>query len=107
MDIPGLYHLFILWIGDGAGLPDATLHLHASLAVLLLVRAVTGRSLATFIPFAAVVVAESLNELPDVLRYGVQWGDTTSDMANTLFWPFVISLAVRGRPMVRRDRPTS
>ena len=103
----GLYHQFITWIGDGTGLPDAILHLHAGLAVLLLVRAATGRSLAKFIPFAAVVVAEGANELLDYLHYSMRWADTASDVANTLFWPFVISLAVRLRPMVRRDRPTS
>ena len=107
MNIPGLYHSFIIWIGDGTGLPDAILHLHAGLAVLLLTRATTGRSLATFIPFWAVVLAEAANETLDYLNYGMRWADTTSDVANTLFWPFVISLAVWIRPMVRRDRPTN
>lgn len=107
MDIPGLYHQFILWIGDGTGLPDAILHLHAGMAVLLLTRAVTGRSLATFIPFGAVILAEGANETLDYLQYGMRWADTLSDIGNTLFWPFVVSLAVRLRPMVRRDRPIS
>ncbi|MDP1028785.1 hypothetical protein Q5H91_16300 [Sphingomonas sp. KR1UV-12] len=105
MDIPALYHQFILWIGDGTGLPDAILHIHAGLAILLAVRVVTGRSLGTFIPFAVVVVAELGNETMDYLAYGMRWSDTLSDMANTWFWPFVISLAVRIRPMVLRDRP--
>lgn len=105
MNFPGLYHSIITWIGDGTGLPDAILHLHAGLAVLLLTRAITGRSLATFIPFWAVVVAEVGNETLDYLHYEMRWADTTSDVANTLFWPFVISLAVRMRPMARRDRP--
>ena len=104
MDIPGLYHAFIIWIGDGTGLSDAILHLHAGLAVLLLTRAITGRSLATFIPFWAVVVAEGGNETLDYLHYGLRWADTLSDIGNTLFWPLVISLAVRVRPMVARDR---
>ena len=107
MDIPGLYHELILWIGDGTGLPDTILHLHAGLAVLLLTRAITGRSLATFIPFAAVVLAEGANELLDYLHYGIRWADTLSDIGNTLFWPLVISLSVRMRPMAARDRPVS
>jgi hypothetical protein len=107
MDIPGLYHSFILWIGDGTGLPDAILHLHAGLAVLLLTRAITGRSLATFIPFWAVVLAEGANETLDYLQYGIRWADTLADIGNTVFWPFVISLAVRLRPMAARDRPMS
>lgn len=105
MTIPALYHSLILWIGDGTGLPDAILHIHAGLAILLLTRLVSGRSLATFIPFAVVVVAELGNEVMDYLAYGMRWGDTLADIANTLFWPFVISLAVRLRPMALRDHP--
>lgn len=104
MDFPAYYHSWIDWIGDGTGLPDAILHLHAGLAVLLLTRLVSGRSLATFIPFAAVVVAEAANEIMDYLLYGMRWEDTLADIANTLFWPLVISLGVRLRPMAARDR---
>jgi hypothetical protein len=105
MNLPALYHEWILWIGDGTGLPDAILHIHAGLAVLLLVRFVSGRSLATFIPFAAVVLAEFGNETMDYLAYGMRWADTLSDIGNTFFWPFVISLGVRLRPMALRDHP--
>ena len=105
MTLPELYHSWILWIGDGTGLPDAILHIHAGLAILLLVRLVTRRSLGTFIPFAAVAIAEFGNELMDYLTYGIRWADTLSDLGNTFFWPFVISLGVRLLPMARRDRP--
>lgn len=107
MDIPGLYHSWILWIGDGTGLPDAILHIHAGLAILLLVRIVSKRSLGSFIPFAVVLVAELGNELLDYLHYDMRWADTLADIGNTLFWPFVISLGVRWRPMVLRDHPHS
>lgn len=89
MNLPTRYHAWILWVGDGTGLPDAILHIHAGLAILLLVRVVTGRSLATFIPFGAVVAAELTNELMDYLVYGIRWADTLADVGNTL------SLAVR------------
>lgn len=105
MDIPQIYRGWILWIGDGTGLPDAILHIHAGMAILLLVRLLSKRSLATFIPFAVVVLAEFGNELLDYLAYGMRWGDTLRDIANTLFWPFVISLAVRLRPMRLKDHP--
>lgn len=105
MDIPALYHSWILWIGDGTGLPDAILHIHAGMAILLLVRLASGRSLATFIPFAVVVAAELGNEVMDYLAYGLRVADTLADIGNTLFWPFVISLAVRLRPMAIRDHP--
>jgi hypothetical protein len=103
MKLPDYYHSWIIWIGDGTGLPDAILHIHAGLAVLLLARLVSGRSLGTFIPFAAVVLAEAGNEMMDYLVYGMRWHDTLADVANTLFWPLVISLAVRLRPMAARD----
>ena len=105
MNLPQIYHDWILWIGDGTGLPDAILHIHAGLAILLLVRVVTGRSLATFIPLVVVVVAELGNEVMDFLVYGLRWADTLTDVANTLFWPFVISLGVCLRPMRLRDHP--
>jgi hypothetical protein len=104
MKIPALYHSIILWIGDGTGLPDAILHIHAGLIILMLVRLVSGRSLGTFIPFSAVIIAEFGNEFLDYLAYGLRWADTLSDLGNTLFWPLVISLGVRLRPMTHRDR---
>lgn len=103
-DLPGLYHRFILWIGDGTGLSDALLHIHAGMAVLVIARVATGRSLATFIPFAFVLAAEFANELLDYLHYGWRWHDTMLDVVNTLLWPLVISLGVRWRPMIVRDR---
>ena len=99
MDFPERYHRFTLWIGDGTGLPDAILHIHAGLAILLAVRLVTRRSLGTFLPFAAVVLAEGANEVLDYLAYGLRLEDTVSDVVNTLFWPFVLSLGVRLRPL--------
>lgn len=105
MDFPKLYHSWILWIGDGTGLPDAILHIHAGLAILLLVRIVSRRSLATFVPFAVVVAAELGNETMDYLSYGLRMSDTLADLGNTLFWPLVISLGVRLRPMVLRVHP--
>lgn len=107
MNFVALYHDSINWIGDGTGLPDAILHIHAGLAVLLFVRLVTKRSLGTFIPFAIVVAAEFGNEVMDYLAYGMRVADTLSDIANTFFWPFVISLGVRLRPMILDDHPHS
>lgn len=104
MNLPQAYHSVILWIGDGTGLPDAILHIHAGMIILMLVRLISRRSLGTFIPFAFVVVAELGNETLDYLNYGMRWADTLSDVGNTLFWPLIISLGVRLRPMTARDR---
>ena len=74
MDIPALYHSVILWIGDGTGLPDAILRIHAGLIILMLVRLVSGRSLGTLIPLLVVVLAELGNETLDYLNYGASLG---------------------------------
>lgn len=95
----------VAWIGDGTGLPDAMLHVHAGMAVLLIARLASGRSLGTFVPLGAVMLAEAANELLDRITYhSWRWPDTLADIANTLFWPAVICLAVRLRPMALIDR---
>lgn len=102
---PHLYQRFILWIGDGTGLPDTVLHIHAGLAVLMLARLVTRRSLGSFIPLSVVVVAELLNEVMDRLVYGSwRWPDTLGDIANTLWWPTAICIGIRLRPMIGRRK---
>ena len=98
MSISHTYHHLITWIGDGTGAPDSLLHVHAGMAVLLLARLATGRSLATPIPFAVVCLAELANEILDRLHNGSWlWGDTALDVLNTLFWPFVLMIGLRAR----------
>ena len=99
--IPELYHTFIDWIGDGTGLPDTILHIHAGMAVLMVARIVTRRSLGSFVPWSFVAAAEAFNEIMDRLNFGSwRWADTTTDIVNTLFWPTVICLGIRLRPML-------
>lgn len=98
MNIPIQYHNLTLWIADATGLSDAELHLHAGLAVLLVARFISGYSIGTFIPFFFVVFAEASNEILDYLAYGWRAKDVYLDILNTLFWPFIISLAARLRP---------
>ncbi|GGE02985.1 hypothetical protein GCM10011515_23240 [Tsuneonella deserti] len=98
MSIADLYHRFILWIGDGTGASDSLLHVHAGMAVLLAARLVTGRSLATPLPFLVVCIAELANEVLDRAYSGTWlWGDTSLDILNTLFWPFVLMVGLRAR----------
>jgi len=102
-DAPAFYARFILWLGDGTGLSDTVLHIHAGMAVLMLARIVTRRSLGSLVPLSVVVVAELFNEVMDRLHYGSwRWSDTLGDIANTLFWPLAICLAIRLRPMIER-----
>jgi hypothetical protein len=98
MNIPALYQKVISAIGDGTGASDSLLHVHAGLAILFLARLVTRRSLATPVPFLVVVAAEAANEVMDRLTYG-SWRmeDTSLDILNTLFWPFVLMVGLRWR----------
>jgi hypothetical protein len=96
MDIPALYARLIDAIGDGTGMADSLLHVHAGMAVLILTRILTRRSLATPIPLLMVVAAEAANEILDRLNYGSwRWGDTASDVVNTLFWPTALFVGLR------------
>jgi hypothetical protein len=98
MHFAALYQELISAIGDGTGASDSLLHVHAGLAVLFLARLITRRSLATPVPFLAVVVAEVANEIMDRLTYG-SWRleDTGLDLVNTLFWPFVLMVGLKWR----------
>ena len=98
MSLPQLYQSFIQWIGDGTGAADSLLHVHAGMAILFLARLVTRRSLATPVPFLVVCAAEAANEIMDRLSHGSwQWADTSLDVLNTLFWPFVLMVGLRWR----------
>jgi hypothetical protein len=99
--IPKLYHQMIDAIGDGTGLPDTILHIHAGMALLMLARLVTRRSFGTFIPWYVVAAGEAFNEIMDRLNFGAwRWEDTSLDIINTLLWPTVICVGVRLRPMI-------
>ncbi len=98
MNIPALYASLIRAIGDGTGMADSLLHVHAGMAVLLIARLVTRRSLASPWPLLVVCAAELANETLDRLHYGSwRWADTLSDVANTLFWPAVLCIGLRWR----------
>jgi hypothetical protein len=101
--IPKIYHQWIDWIGDGTGLPDTILHIHAGMALLMIARLITRRSFGTFIPLTVVAAGEAFNEIMDRLNYGSwRWDDTLLDIANTMFWPTVICLGVRLRPIIAK-----
>lgn len=96
--------LFYAWIkeaiADDTGFANTILHIHAGMLILLIVRFISRRPLESFIPFAWVLVVALLNEVIDRVNHGTwRWGDTISDIGNTLFWPFVLSLAILLRPI--------
>ena len=101
MGIPQLYQRLILSIGDGTGASDSLLHVHAGMALLIIARLISRRSLATPFPFLCVCAAEVANEVLDRLSYGSwRWPDTTMDAANTLFWPLVLMLGLKVRRVI-------
>ncbi|HEY0622344.1 hypothetical protein [Sphingomonas sp.] len=94
------YAMFKEAIADDTGLANTILHIHAGMLILMAARIATRRSLGTFVPFTAVFVLELANEIIDRVNHGSwRWDDTASDVVNTLFWPFLLSLAIRLRPM--------
>ena len=106
MNLAQRYHDFILWIGNGTGLPDTVLHIHAGLAVLMLARIASGRSLGTWLPWSVVAFAELSNEVLDRISFGSwRWADTLNDVAHTMFWPTVICVGGRLRPLLSRSTP--
>ena len=76
---------------------DTVMHIHGGMIVLLAVRVVTGRSLATPWPLLAVVIAAFAKELADFLAYDRIKPDTLSDIINTVFWPMVLFIGLRAR----------
>lgn len=93
-----VYESITLAIQDETGASDSLLHVHAGMAVLLIARVLTGRSLATPIPFLIVFVAALANEVLDRITHGLwrPW-DSALDLVNTLFWPFVLMIGLRFR----------
>ena len=101
MNVVAWYETMTLAIGDETGASDSLLHVHAGMAILLIARIVTGRSLATPIPFLVVAVAAVANEILDRINHGY-WrpADSALDLLNTMFWPFVLMVGLR----IRRSR---
>lgn len=97
------YHKLILWISEKTGLADNLLHIHSGLMIFLAARLITCRPYHSFTPFLCVVLAEASNEILDYLAYGWRPTDTYLDISNTLFWPLMISLIDRLRPVSKRD----
>ena len=101
MNLVLLYEGATRWLGEETGASDSLLHVHAGMAILLLSRVLTGRSLATPIPFLTVCAFAAGNEILDRINHGLwRWPDTLGDLVNTIFWPLILMLGLR----IRRSR---
>lgn len=87
------YHALVVWVVQVTYLPNSLLHVHAGMAIFVAASLVTRRPRGGVVPFAVVCVAELVNEVMDRFHAGSwQWADTSVDVLNTLFWPFVLVL---------------
>ena len=88
------------------GLSQDALHIYVGLIVFVVV-AVPSRQ-AGYLPLIAVVVTSTLGEVvdmrDDINSLGAwRWRASLHDLANTDFWPFVITLLVRARIFVAKQ----
>ncbi|NBC35049.1 hypothetical protein GTZ99_00585 [Novosphingobium sp. FSY-8] len=92
------------WLETFVPGPDKFLHVCAGLIIWLVAGMVLRRGLHTPWPMLMVVLAETANECVDRLQYGDwQWAETGADVAATVVWPLVLTLALRYLPVLRRD----
>lgn len=101
MNLADMYEALTVAIGDETGASDTLLHVHAGMFILLATRVITRKSLASFVPFTAVLIAALANEGLDRVTHGSwRWHNSIMDVLNTIFWPFVLMVGLR----VRRSR---
>lgn len=110
MSLSTYYADTIRWLSGGGSVPDTVLHIHGGMIVLLTVRILTGRSLATPWPLVVVFIAAFGKEFADYLAYGRIKPDTVADIFNTVLWPSVLFVGLRARRAKRvateQDRST-
>ena len=95
-------------LSGGGAVSDTVMHIHGGMIILLSVRLLTGRSLATPWPLLAVVIAAFGKEFADFLAYERVKPDTLADIINTVFWPAVLFVGLRMRRarQASTERPT-
>jgi len=79
-----------------SGQTDKFVHVHTGLLIWLLAAVLLKRRLSSWVPLAVVVAAEGANELLDWGFYGhVNRADTAGDIAATLAWPLILTVALQ------------
>ena len=86
-----------VWLGVSLGLSDDTLHMMTGLVILTLAALVLRRAPWSGWPWAAVLVAETVNEAYDLTHGGDEgnWRDSWHDFWITLLWPTIVLLVWR------------
>jgi hypothetical protein len=96
-----------LSIVAATGLSKDTLHVYVGLAVFLVMAAANKRSIASWIPWLAVLVVALLGEAvdmrDDLMSVGHwRWAASLHDVLNTVFWPTVFLLLARATGIFSR-----
>lgn len=80
------------WFADASGASHAMLHIHAGLAIYVLVQLLLRERRASVTALKAVIVAELVHECMQRLHYGEwRWPDTLADVALTILWPALLT----------------
>lgn len=75
---------------------DKFAHSYAGLAIWLATTMSLRAPRRSLLPLGVLILVELANECLDRLAYGSwRWPDTLGDVAATLFWPVVLSVALR------------
>lgn len=105
-----MYNALKTQLAELLGVTKDALHIHIGLAIFLGVALVFRRSLASWIPWLALLAFELVNELMDIFHIhegviGFEVGDSMKDVLNTMFWPTVVLIAARWQR--RRQRSST
>lgn len=104
-----MYNALKTQLSELLGITKDALHIHIGLAIFLAVALVFRRSLASWVPWLALLAFELANELMDVFHLhngaiGFEIGDSLKDILNTMFWPSVVLIVARWQKR-RRSTP--
>lgn len=93
MDLAATYVATHEWLLAVTGMTHAMAHVHAGLAIYLIVQAVLRTRRASIVALHAVFGLELVNEIIQWAHYG-SWRlpDTLADIALTVFWPTALYL---------------
>ena len=95
-----MYNALKTQLSEFLGITKDALHIHIGLAIFLGAALVFRRSLASWIPWLALLAFELSNEAMDVFYLdeggiGFDLGDSPKDIVNTMFWPTVVFIVAR------------
>ena len=106
-----MYNALKTQLSELLSITKDALHIHIGLAIFLGAALIFRRSLASWLPWLALLAFEFANELMDIFHFhggaiGFEVGDSLKDILNTMFWPTVVLLAARWQKRRRGQSAT-